>query len=110
MSNIVDMPPITGKPGVTTPVVVSSTVLELSDSIKYNTGQNSGAKAKTVVIYIETADIRIAYSADPVPATPFGYPVAANKYLTLDKWEEINTIRMIRNISTDVNLTVTAYF
>lgn len=110
MSNIVDMPPIVGLPGITTAVVISGTAIELTDSMKYKTGQVSGAKAKNVIIYVETADMRIAYGAAPVPATPFGYPIVTSKYLVLDRWEEINTIQMIRNASTNVNLTVTSYF
>jgi hypothetical protein len=110
MSYITDMPPLNGAPGTTMPVVSGSAALPLSDAIKYQTGQQSGDRAQTVVIYIETANIRIAYNATPVPATPFGYPILAGKYLVLDKWEEIDNIQHIREGSTDADLTVTGYF
>jgi len=107
---VADIPPIVGAPGVTMSVVISSTAEGLDDVIKYKSGQLSGSKAKNVIIYVESADMRIAYGADPVPATPFGYLVGMDKYLILDKWEEIDTISMIRDAATDVNLTVTGYF
>jgi len=110
LSYIADIPPLKGIPGTTMAVVGSSVATVLADAIKYSSGQSSSTRAATVVIYIETADIRIAYGVAPVPATPFGYPIVANKYLVLDLWEEIDTIQIIRNDAVDANLTVTAYF
>ena len=105
-----DFPMVDGAPGTTKRVVAGSTAAELPDEIKYQNGQVTGIQAKSVVIYIESATIRFAYGDAPVPGTPFGYPLAATNYVILDKWEEINTIQVIRESGTDADLTVTSYF
>jgi len=95
---IVDqLPEIIGDPGPSIPLISGDTSSFLPVAITHKDGDSTGKRAKTVVLYIETADIRFALGASPDPTLPFGYPVSKDQWLVLTKWSEISIFEHIRN-------------
>ena len=82
------IPVILGDPGTSVVLLSGSVAQELPLSVTHKGGLSSGDRAKTVVIYVETAQIRFAFGADPNPSTPFGYPVSSGSWIILTKRSE----------------------